>query len=167
MTIAKVYAAGKVRRWHANPALADTAQTNADHQGACVQLLLMLHPAPTVALIRAVAHHDVGERWVGDVPYPFKISSPSAAVVHQRAEAKARDDVFDGDPVEQIGGRDLAWLNLVDRLESFCHVAVTRPHELGRDGWPHAVNMLRQMAADLGVDVQVDRLIDDMELRDW
>lgn len=167
MTIAQVYAAGKVRRWHANPALADTAQTNADHQGACVQLLLMLHPAPTVALIRAVAHHDVGERWAGDLPYPFKVAEPATAASHGCVEAQLRGRALGDDPVDQIAGRDLAWLQLVDRLESFCHVAATRPHELGHDGWPEAIKRLWPMADALGVREQVDQLIGDMIARNW
>jgi 5'-deoxynucleotidase len=167
MTIAKIYAAGKVRRWHANPALADTAQTNADHQGACVRLLLMLHPAPTVALIRAVAHHDDGERWVGDVPYPFKRAYQIAALHHATAEAIARQQAHDRDPVGEIAGNDLAWLHLVDRLEAFCHVALTRPHELRHDGWGPASEAVLQAAIDLGVGDRVAQLLNDMRARDW
>lgn len=165
MTIARIYAAGKVRRWHANPVLADTAQTNADHQGACVQLLLMLHPSPSVALIKAVAMHDVGERWVGDVPYPFKAAEPVAAAAHARVESDARRRVHGRDPLDDITAEDAAWLSLVDRLESICHVAITRPGELAHDGWDRAIAAVGKVANDLGVVEPVGRLIADMRSR--
>ena len=54
MTVAAVYASGQVIRYHANPAMAHLGQTNADHQGRCVQLLFAFHPGASCALIRAV-----------------------------------------------------------------------------------------------------------------
>jgi len=40
--LAPLWLSGSVRRWHCNPALSNSHQTNADHQGRCVQLLLAL-----------------------------------------------------------------------------------------------------------------------------
>ena len=66
MSLAQLYLSGSVQRWHMNPIMARTGQTLADHQGRCVLLLLALHGAPSFALIRAMATHDVGEVGAGE-----------------------------------------------------------------------------------------------------
>jgi hypothetical protein len=76
--LAPLWHAASVRRWHQNPALAHTHQTIADHQGRCVLLLLALHPAPSLALLRAVATHDIGERVAGDSVVGFQAGGAGA-----------------------------------------------------------------------------------------
>lgn len=170
MTAARIYAAGKVRRWHANPALAHVAQTNADHIGGCIRLLLMLHPLPPYRLIRAVAHHDDGERWVGDLPYDFKQANPEAAETHASAERQALVEVLGTDPLDALQPQDRQWLRLVDRLEPYAHVAMYRPDELRRNGWPQARQRILDLASAIdapcdrtGLRDRVQRLLDDMD----
>lgn len=172
MTAARIYAAGKVRRWHANPALAHIAQTNADHVGGCIRLLLMLYQSAPYRLILAVAHHDDGERWVGDMPYDFKQAAPELAEQHARAEARALHGVLGFDVFETLTPNDHKWLKLVDRLEAYAHVAMYRPEELARNGWPQARVRLLEMADDIGggfpyLRERVARFIADMEAAAW
>lgn len=167
MSVASIYAAGKVRRWHSNPTVADTGQTNAEHQGGCVRLLLMLHPDPSVRLIRAVAHHDDGERWSGDMSHIVKAANPELAQVLWKVEreALARElghDVFDG-----LTDDDQEWLYLVDKLEAYAHVAIHRSSELGRDSWPKSKVLLIMRADMLGVSGKVQDFIADMENGNW
>jgi 5'-deoxynucleotidase YfbR-like HD superfamily hydrolase len=116
--LAPLWHAASVRRWHQNPALAHTHQTIADHQGRCVLLLLALHPAPSLALLRAVATHDIGERVAGDLSSDFKRAAPVLAARHAEVEADARAELFAPDwPLTED---EAAWVKLVDQLDAHC-----------------------------------------------
>ncbi len=165
MTLARIYASGNVRRWHCNPTMVQHSQTIADHQGRCVQLLLMLHPCPSVALIQAVAYHDVGERWCGDVPNPAKVRSPALKEALDAEETQWRADI--GLPAPDMTPGDREWLKLIDRLEAWAFVALHHPSELARDGWERARNQILHRAKELGVRGLVGQFMQDMSVRDW
>jgi hypothetical protein len=167
MTLAQVYMAGNVRRYHANPAMAHLGQTNADHQGRCVQLLFWLHPAPSVALVQAVAHHDVGERWAGDLPAPFKTAEPELAAAHADVEFSFLQKTLDCDILEALEDRDLRWLRLIDRLEAFAFMLSHAPGERHDHGWPEARHGLMAQAWGLDCAAMIDRLLNDLEARAW
>jgi 5'-deoxynucleotidase len=162
-----VYAAGDVQRWHANPAMAREGQTNADHQGRCVQLLLLLHPGPSVALIKAAAFHDLGERWVGDMPRPLKAAHPDLAQAHAAVEAEAIAQVKGALP--DLTDDECRWLKLVDQLEATCFVILRRPEEYRRkaSGWQEEDFGLFARARRLGVHVQVRQLLHDLKAGAW
>jgi 5'-deoxynucleotidase len=147
-----LYRSGAVRRYHTNVALAPLGQTNADHQGRCVQLLMALHPGPSAELIRAVAFHDVGEWVVGDLPMWFKRSAPEFAECHAEIEAGVRADVLDGDPLLDLTEAEHRWLKFIDSLEAWCFCATHAPGEIGRNGWPEQAERLRQQAWSLSAD---------------
>jgi hypothetical protein len=163
-----VYAAGDVQRWHMNPAMARAGQTNADHQGRCVQLLLLLHPAPSSALIRAMAFHDLGDRWAGDLSRDFKQAQPEFAAQHA---------VFEGAEIGRVMGAALPyltaderrWLKLIDQLEATCFVLLRAPGEYARraSGWRDAEVSLFAKAKACGCHVQVRHLIHDLKAGAW
>ena len=167
MTVARIYAAGKVRRWHMNPALSNSNQTNADHQGGCVRLLLMLHPDPSVPLIRAVAHHDDGERWAGDMSAPAKQANRDLADHLFRIERRALERELGHDVFDKLSAAEASWLLLVDRLEAYAHVSIHRRDELARDGWPAARTKLLEIAGFCGVRDAVSGFLDDMDAGHW
>jgi hypothetical protein len=111
LPLAPVWVAGEVRRWHANPALARSGQDNANHQGRCVQLLFLLNPTASPALIRAVAFHDVGEVFAGDLSAPFKRAHPAVAQAHAMIETTARERLCGAEP--WLTDEERAWLRLV------------------------------------------------------
>lgn len=159
MSLASIYLSGNVRRYHANPAMAHLGQTNADHQGRCVQLLLWLNPVATPELIRAVAHHDVGERYAGDLPAPFKKDQPEVAAAHAETEASFRAVMFGDDPLDLIDDRGHRWLRLVDSLEAYAFMVTHAPHERNRDGWPESRNAITEMALQLSAAEPVDCVV--------
>jgi hypothetical protein len=164
--LAPLYMAGEVRRWHANPALAREGQTNADHQGRCVQLLLMLCPGASPALVRATAFHDVGEV-VGDLPGPVKRAHPGLAAAHARIEAEARDRICGALPwLTPVEDR---WLSLVDRLEAACFVLSRQPGEAVRPAshWHDTLQRLQVDAEALGCGPAVRAVLDDLLSGDW
>ena len=164
MSLRALYRAGSVRRYHANPDMAHLGQTNADHQGRCVQLLLMLHPAPSLALIRAVACHDVGEVWAGDLPGPFKRAEPNLAALHAEAEQAHAERVLGCDLLGVLDRDELRWLALMDALEALAFMATHAPQIAGRDGWPEARRAViaKAWAFGPGVAAQVQGFVDDL-----
>lgn len=104
--------AGTVRRCHIVP---HHGQYNiAQHSYGAVSLLLLLHPAPSVDLIKAVQWHDVGERWLGDMPAPAKWENPELGRIYEAAEERVLRAL---DLLPDLPEPDLQWLKAVDTLE--------------------------------------------------
>lgn len=104
--------AGTVRRCHIVP---HHGQYNiAQHSYGAVSLLLLLHPKPSLKLIKAVQWHDVAERWLGDVPAPAKWDNTELGEVYERAETELlkRLGLF-----PELTELEQAWLKAVDTLE--------------------------------------------------
>lgn len=59
-----------VERCHTTPHLG--SYSNGQHANRMLNMLLVLHPEPSLNLIKAVQWHDVPERWLGDMPSPLK-----------------------------------------------------------------------------------------------
>jgi 5'-deoxynucleotidase len=158
MNLLDIYLAGNVRRYHSNADMARLGQTNADHQGRCVQLLLALHPKPSVALIWAVAYHDLGERWVGDLPGPFKQAHPELAAQHAEVEADYAGLAMGLRVLDDLSREDLRWLKLVDRLEAYAFMMTHAPQERHGGGWPELRASLYPLFSALPVQGQEWRL---------
>lgn len=169
MTVAADYVSGQVIRYHANPAMAHLGQTNADHQGRCVQLLFAFQPGPSVALIRAVAHHDVAERRVGDLPSYFKEAHPELAAAHANLERESLAADLGFDPFAKLVLQEFRWLHLIDRLEAYAFMCLRVPLESKGNDWKKSRAKLLAMAAEIDLDlmVRVQDFISDMEHRAW
>jgi hypothetical protein len=167
MELVRLYLSGNVRRWHHNPALAHTGQTDADHQGRCVQLLLALHPAASPMLVRAAAFHDVGELVAGDLSLDFKRANPEIATAHAEFEHAARERITGHKP--SLTATEQRWLKLVDRLEAHCWALVCAPNEYARSGsgWAEAEARLEVEANQLGVGYAVRGLLHDLKGGLW
>ncbi len=168
MSIARLYISGTVRRYHANPDMAHLGQTNADHQGRCVQLALALHPHPTVALLDALANHDVGELDVCDLSGPFKGAHPALAADHAEIEAGFLRNTLGRDVLRGLHTGDLWWLSFIDKLEAYAFMLSHAPSERGLHGWPEARAKLLDLAGVVcGLQDRVAGLFWDLEARAW
>mgnify|MGYP000947766959 CR=1 FL=1 len=167
MNPVRAYLSGSVQRWHMNPAMARTGQSDADHQGRCVHLLLVLHPCPSAALIRAVATHDGGELDAGDLSYDFKRQNPGIAAGHAAFEDVARQAIFGPDP--ELTLDEARWVKLIDRLERACWCLTACPQEYARpaSGWLKAESFLLLTADDLGCGIAVRGLLHDLKGGLW
>jgi hypothetical protein len=100
----------QVERCHTLPHIG--SYTVGQHSYGALALLLLLHKSPSLDLIKAVAFHDLPERWLGDIPAPGKTGAIAKAF--QEAEA----EIF-----EKLGLQfaltedDKYWLKLVDVLD--------------------------------------------------
>ena len=130
MSAIRAYLSGSVQRWHQNPVMARAGQSLADHQGRCVHLLVVLHPSPSAALIRAMATHDGGELDAGDLGLPFKRDNPDLARAHAIFETGAREAIFG--PDAELVPREGRWVGLIDKLEAACWVLLTAPTHYAR-----------------------------------
>lgn len=163
MTVAALYLSGETRRWHANPVMARTAQTIADHQCRAAQLLLALHPDANPSLIFYVLHHDVGEALAGDLPQPFKAANPAVAAAHAEVEAQLCADIL-GNGMPWLNAVEQDWAKLVDLLEAALFTLFHALPEYYRpgSGWAATeIDILRRARA-LGCEGAVQALIDDI-----
>lgn len=147
-----ILAGGYCTRWHANPDLAHIRETLAEHHARVAQIILALHPAPSVALIDAALHHDAGEPFVGDVPAPAKRADPALARILDRAEGAALTRL--GVHAE-IDGRDVEWLALADRLAALLHVGQVRPDLLQSAEWQEDARAILAMARAFGLEHRI------------
>lgn len=148
MTITALYNAGAVRRWHTNPHMAHVVDTIDGHSGRVAKLILLLHPAPSMALIRAALTHDDGEHATGDVPYPAKQRfAPEFRAALDAMETAAREAIWGPDPV--LTDAEALWLRYADRLDAYI-TAERAGAPMDRDGWPDALGWIAATAAELG-----------------
>ena len=139
---------GYCTRWHANPDLAHIRETLAEHHARVAQIILALHPSPSLALIDAALHHDAGEPFVGDVPWPFKRANPEIAASLADAEEKACIEI--GIRFE-INEAETKWLKFADRLAAYQHVRHVAPYVLVQSEWIKAHVDLMNDSYHLGV----------------
>lgn len=145
MDLWQILRSGQVRRWHANPDMASTAETNAAHQWAVAVIMMAIRPDAAPALLRACLLHDVGEV-VGDLPGDFKAANPAVAEAHAAAEAEARIAMGAS---YWLSDDETRWLKLADRVAAWWWVACERPHLLSGGGWPEALVWIVREAQSL------------------
>lgn len=148
MTLTALYNAGAVRRWHTNKHMAHVVDTIDGHSGRVAKLILMLHPAPSMALIRAALTHDDGEYAVGDIPGPAKSAmSPAVRAALDAMETAAREAIWGPDPA--LTDREAKWLRYADRLDAYI-VASSAGAPMDQDGWPEAREWIEAAEKELG-----------------
>lgn len=150
---------GYCTRWHANQDMAHIRETLAEHHARVAQIILALHPAPTLRLIDAALHHDAGEPAVGDVPWPVKRDNPELATMLDKAEADERKRI--GCNVD-LNAEDTAWLKLADRLAGIAHVAQTNPRLLSKKDWQRDIDYAEDQAYQIGVGDVVDAILKEL-----
>ncbi len=109
--------AGNVRRFHVVPHVGE--YTVGKHSYDAVSMLLVLHPNPSIHLVKALLWHDGGERWVGDMPRPAGHYSKVFRDAHNEANLGAIQtwEMYEG--FEHLSDEDFNWLNAIDLLESW------------------------------------------------
>jgi 5'-deoxynucleotidase YfbR-like HD superfamily hydrolase len=107
-------ASGKVKRWHTVSVIGE--QTVDQHCAQCVSLLLLLHPDPSIDLIKAVLWHDSSEQRTGDMPAPIKRSHPDLRAAYHAAEMDVCQAQV-SDAFARLSDEDKRWVRTVDILE--------------------------------------------------
>ena len=146
----QVWRSGFVRRWHSNPDMAHTGQTNAQHQWGCAVLAMELFPGD-YQLLKACLLHDAGEVNVGDVSGPAKEAEPDLRRLLRRAESKQMERM-------EIDYLRHDALKFIDRLEAFLWVAHHNRNLLDTDEWREQQEWLWVAAVNLGVDMKREEI---------
>lgn len=158
MNLWQIFNAGRCRRWHTHPVMADYDDRLDAHQGRVARLAMALFPGDD-GLIRAALIHDDGEAIVGDVPNPVKNRLPQVA----------RDAL---DDMERIG-IDRMWgyhpplsvdqakrLRLCDKLDAIMWARHKAPHMMTEPGWQADIAEVIALAAWCGVSGPVTDICD-------
>jgi hypothetical protein len=153
----EAYRRGKLFRYHGNPELNWTGQSNADHTWGVVTLVLFFSEAPSRNLLIAAQCHDIGEEF--DAPGPFKRANPEFARMLEVIEHKSRIKIMGFDPSEELTGEELALLDFCDKLEPVLYVSTRNPSVLEGFGWPEQIEHLRDTANFLGLTAKLNRLV--------
>ena len=80
-------------------------------------MLLLLHPQPTLYLIRAVMFHDTPEERFGDIPSPALWASDALRVAYENAHEAYLEKEFGISC--HLTDEETDWLNCLDKLEAF------------------------------------------------
>lgn len=104
---------GNVRRCHTVPHQGE--YTNGKHSYDAVNLLLVLHPDPSVNLIKAVLWHDCAERFVGDMPSVVGKYNPELYKQYLVTEEKVQQ--LTELELPKLTPEEANWLLAVDKLE--------------------------------------------------
>jgi len=148
----RIFYAGCVHRWHANPHLAGTADRTDGHSARVARIIANLHPSPSAALLMAALRHDDGEAVVGDVSGEAKRQYPTLAAMLDAIEE--RHIIALWGVHSDLTVTEAAWLKFADRLDAWMWAKHHRAPMDG-DGWPEAWARLEKMAAGLGIPLDV------------
>jgi len=110
--IQEMRAASRVERCHTTPHCG--SYTVGQHSYDMANLLLVLHPNPSMKLLKAVLWHDLHERWIGDVPTTTKCADPE--IRHRLKILEQRCNEFIGIDIALTPG-EYWWLKAVDRID--------------------------------------------------
>lgn len=91
--------------------------TVGSHSFDVASIILMLHPDPSVNLLRAALWHDVAERFTGDIPAPVKWENPEFSKELTKVEEKVLGKIGIPDVESCLTVEELSWLKGADRLE--------------------------------------------------
>lgn len=78
--------AGAVSRCHALDH--STRHNIAQHSYGALTLLLVLHPEPSLELVKTLLWHDAAERWLGDLPATAKWGNRELKSAYEEAERR-------------------------------------------------------------------------------
>lgn len=143
------HATGQTVRYHTNPVMSRLHQTDADHSWGVAIIILALHPNPSRNLVAQAIVHDCGEKWAGDLSYPFKRMYPE--IGHNHAEAEKQLAMDHGIPQFHLDPTEVEWLRFADRLECHYFAEIYHPWVTKQPDWVKTHEMIIEMAKDLGI----------------
>ena len=152
MSLQDIFNAGRVRRWHTNPVMADTDDRIDGHSGRVARIIARLHPRPSADLLVAALTHDDGEIAIADIGGPakekMKRENPEAYAALEAMERDHREKLWGG-----VGGwcapQDGKWLKFADKLDGYMWVKHHKPQELRNADWIDVAVWLFTEAHDL------------------
>ena len=149
MSLQDIFNAGRVRRWHTNPVMADTDDRIDGHSGRVARIIARLHPKPSADLLVAALTHDDGEIAIADISGPNK-----SAMKKKDFDAYTVTEKMQDAHIKVIWGRVYhyncwRWVDFADKLDAYMWVKHHKPQELRRNEWIETAAWLFTEAHDL------------------
>lgn len=108
------YAGGMTKRWHAEDMIGE--QLVNQHTWGLVSIILLLHPNPSLGLIKVAQFHDGPEPFSGDIPWFARKAVPGL----QQGEDEISDRWFSAmGIVAELSASDSWWLKMADAGEAW------------------------------------------------
>jgi 5'-deoxynucleotidase YfbR-like HD superfamily hydrolase len=80
-------------------------------------IIILLHPNPSIALLKAAILHDAPERVTGDFPAPIKWANPVIGQALEFMERRIFDAVLGYDPIAALDDDEKEWLKAADSFD--------------------------------------------------
>ena len=155
----RIYDAGQVTRYHAQPKLNRILQTNADHSWGVAAIVCVLYDMePNYRVLMHALFHDIGERIVGDPPADFKRANPELKALYKEAELEASLGIVGALPY--ITETEELVLKFADVVEAILFICEHHPDPSSVEGWPGALKAIEQIAPKIQHEVDVAHFID-------
>lgn len=124
--------ATRVRRWHANPALAHTEDPVGAHSARVAIMLLYLDPKISRTALIYALQHDLAELITGDVPHPIKARDPEFNAALSRADRDT--NISMGIATDDLSHKELSLIQICDKVDGYlwmkAHHSRTMPEDL-------------------------------------
>ena len=153
----RAWRASTVRRWHTNPDLVDTNDSDAGHQGRVALLVLSLFPEASRALLCHAITHDQGEAAVGDISYDAKRRNPELHGMLDVLEGRERRE--QGFDFANLTDKDHRILKLCDHLDAWLWMMRHARHLAKRADWSAQLKSIVAEAISLGSGPEVRALV--------
>lgn len=111
------FRASRVKRWHTHSYMI-YEDTVGHHSHGVAMILLILHPAPSAALLKAALIHDLGEKKVGDMSHWVKKDNPALRDMLGDLEDKTLEENLCTDNANLVN-EDIPWLKAADALHAW------------------------------------------------
>ena len=147
------HSTGQTVRYHTNPVMARLHQTDADHSWGVAMIILALHPNPSRNLLGQAIAHDSGEKWAGDLSYPFKRMFPEIKKLHNKAEKELA--LHHKIPQFELTLEEAKWLRFADRLECHLYAEIFHPWVVKQPDWVAQHKLIEEMAIELGINQDI------------
>lgn len=116
--IRRLREAGNVRRGHVLPHN-DHGYTDGKHSFDALSILFILHPDPSMPLIKFMLWHDMAERYAGDLPSTARNADRVLADHYSALERQIYRSHFPmiADVFHRLTEEDMRWVRAIDSLE--------------------------------------------------
>lgn len=141
------FAAGQVMRWHTK-GHTSRPQDVAQHSHGVAMWIALLHPEPSVALLKAAIMHDLPEVRTGDVPRYVKAATPEIRGILDKTEA-AMALQYGYQTEEGLTDDEVKWLHACDLFDAWLFLMqnIICNNEMVRQDFTRAGRELKEGAA--------------------
>jgi len=109
--------AGKIELHHTLPK--HGSYTTGQHAYDMLTLLFVIHPNPSINLIKAIVFYNLYCRWTGDIPLAAKRAGKEFTIHLMDLQTRIKNaiEIFDND--ESLSKSDYNWLFVLDRVVDY------------------------------------------------